>query len=41
MFKMLEVIGSSQAGFSEAVKDAVEHILGFGGKVHFFEVFVM
>jgi len=38
MFKMLEVVGSSQAGFSEAVKDAVEQVLEFGEKVHFFEV---
>ncbi len=38
MLKMLEVVGSSEAGFSEAVKDAVEQVLGSGEKVHFFEV---
>lgn len=38
MFKMMEIIGSSQAGFSEAVKDAVLQLLSSGEKVHFFEV---
>ena len=38
MFKMIEVVGSSNEGFSEAVKDTVEQIIKQGEKVHFFEV---
>jgi flavin-binding protein dodecin len=38
MFRMIEVIESSDAGFSEAVKKAVQKLLDGGEKVHFFEV---
>ena len=38
MFKMLEVVGSSPAGYSEAVKEAINQIIASGEKVHFFEV---
>ena len=38
MFKMLEIVGSSPVGFSEAVRDAVNQIIQSGEKVHFFEV---
>jgi len=38
MLKMIEVIGSSPASFSEAVRGAVQELLDEGAKVHFFEV---
>ncbi len=38
MFKMVEIIGISEVGFSEAVKDAVNRILDSGEKAHFFEI---
>ena len=38
MFKMLEIVGSSEIGFSEAVKEAIEQVIKSGEKVHFFEV---
>jgi flavin-binding protein dodecin len=38
MFRMLEVIGSSETGFSEAVRQAVEGVIQSGAKAHFFEV---
>ena len=38
MFKMIEVVGSSEKGFSEAVKKAVEQLIASGEKIHFFEV---
>ena len=38
IFKMIEVVGTSSLGFSEAVKDAVERILAAGEKMHFFQV---
>ena len=38
MFKMMEIIGTSEKGFSEAVKDAVNRIVQSGERVHFFEV---
>jgi len=38
MFKMMEIIGTSEKGFSEAVKDAVNRIVQSGENVHFFEV---
>jgi len=38
MLKMLEVIGSSEEGYSEAVRAAVEQVMAAGEKVHFFEV---
>jgi len=38
MFKMIEVVGVSPAGFSEAVKDGVDKVLTSGEKVHFFQV---
>ncbi|MBN1902393.1 dodecin domain-containing protein [Candidatus Sumerlaeota bacterium] len=38
MFKMIEVVGTSGEGFSEATKDAVNQIIDSGETVHFFEV---
>lgn len=38
MFKMMDVVGVSPAGFSEAAKDGVDKILASGEKVHFFQV---
>ena len=38
MFKMVEVVGVSPAGFSEAVKDGIDKVLASGEKVHFFQV---
>jgi flavin-binding protein dodecin len=38
MFKMVEVVGISPSGFSEAVKDGVDKVLESGEKVHFFQV---
>ncbi|MBN1766202.1 MAG: dodecin domain-containing protein [Sedimentisphaerales bacterium] len=38
MLKMLQVIGVSPTGYSEAVKQAVEEVIAFGEKPHFFEV---
>jgi hypothetical protein len=38
MFKMIEVIGSSEKGYSQAVKEAVEQVIEDGHDVHFFEV---
>jgi len=38
MLKMIEVIGSSEAGFSEAVRGAIQELLDKGAKVHFFEL---
>jgi len=38
MLKMIDVVGISPIGFSEAVKDGVEQVLQSGEKVHFFQV---
>jgi flavin-binding protein dodecin len=38
MFKMIEVVGVSPIGFSEAVKEAVAQVIAAGQEVHFFEV---
>ena len=38
MLKMMEVVGRSSEGFSEAVKDTIKQIIDSGEKVHFFEV---
>lgn len=38
MFRMIDIVGKSSQGFSEAVKDAIEEILETGEKVHFFQV---
>jgi flavin-binding protein dodecin len=35
---MIDIVGKSSQGFSEAVKDAIEKILESGEKVHFFQV---
>jgi hypothetical protein len=35
---MIEVIGSSEVSYSEAVKSAVQQLINAGEKVHFFEV---
>ncbi len=38
MFKILEIVGTSPKGFSEAVREAVEQVVATGETVHFFEV---
>jgi dodecin len=38
MMKMIEVIGVSDKGYSEAVRAAIEQLISAGEKVHFFEV---
>jgi flavin-binding protein dodecin len=38
MLRMLEVVGTSPRGFSEAVDSAVEEIVRTGHDVHFFQV---
>jgi len=38
VFKMIDVVGISPVGFSEAVKDGVDKVLASGEKVHFFQV---
>jgi flavin-binding protein dodecin len=38
MLRMLEVVGTSPLGFSEAVNTAVETIVRAGHKAHFFQV---
>ncbi|MBM3298244.1 MAG: dodecin domain-containing protein [Candidatus Aminicenantes bacterium] len=38
MLKMIEVVGTSPSGFSEAVGEAVDRLLADGEKVHFFQV---
>ncbi|MCX6566260.1 MAG: dodecin family protein [Candidatus Aminicenantes bacterium] len=38
MLRMLEVVGTSPAGFSEAVRAAVEEIVRVGHAAHFFQV---
>ena len=38
MLRMLEVVGTSDRGFSEAVNNAVEELSKKGEKMHFFEV---
>jgi hypothetical protein len=35
---MIEVVGTSPEGYSEAVKNAVEEMIRAGNKIHFFEV---
>lgn len=38
MYKILEVVGRSPEGFSEAVKTAVSKVIESGQKAHYFEV---
>ena len=38
MLKMVEVVGTSPKGYSEAVKAAVDALVAAGEKVHFFTV---
>lgn len=38
MLKMIEVVGASPIGFSEAVREAVDRLLANGEKIHFFQV---
>jgi hypothetical protein len=38
MLKMMEVVGTSPLGFSEAVKNGIEKLLESGEKIHFFQV---
>jgi hypothetical protein len=38
MLQMLEVVGTSPSGFSEAVTAALAEIAGRGQKAHFFQV---
>lgn len=38
MLKMIEVVGTSPHGFSEAVREAMDRLLADGENVHFFQV---
>jgi len=38
MFKMVEVVGRSAEGYSDAVKDAVTSVMARDENVHFFTV---
>jgi flavin-binding protein dodecin len=38
MLKMVEVVGVSEVGYSEAVRSAVNRLIESGEKVHFFQV---
>lgn len=38
MLRMIEVVGSSEVGYSEAVQDAIEKLVARGEKIHFFKV---
>ena len=38
MYRMKEIVGRSEAGYSEAVKSAVAQVLESGKKVYWFEV---
>lgn len=38
MFQMMDVVGTSPKGFSEAVKNGVDKVISSGKKVHFFQV---
>jgi len=38
MFKMIEVVESSNLSYSDAVKVAIEKLKDRGSKVHFFEL---
>jgi hypothetical protein len=38
MLRMIEVVGTSPLGFSEAVKTAVEEVIRSGKAPHFFQV---
>ena len=38
MYKIIEVVGVSPTGFSEAVKNAVNQLTASGEKIHFFRV---
>jgi len=38
MIKIMEVVGISNAGYSEAVKDIVKKVVDSGKKVYWFEI---
>jgi len=38
MFKMIEVVGTSESGYSEAIRTTIDRLLAAGEKVHFFQV---
>ncbi len=38
MLKMLEITASSELGYSEAVRGAIEKLTAAGEKIHFFQV---
>jgi flavin-binding protein dodecin len=38
MLKMVEIVGVSSKGYSEAVKEGVDYLIESGEKIHFFEV---
>ncbi len=38
MLKMLEVVGTSPEGFSEAVQSAIDETAKTGAKIHFLQV---
>ena len=38
MLRMLEITASSELGYSEAVREAIEKLIAAGERVHFFQV---
>ncbi len=38
MFKMIEIVGASSEGYSQAVKEGIDGLIASGEKIHFFEV---
>jgi flavin-binding protein dodecin len=38
MLRMVEIVGTSAEGYSEAVRSAVEKMIQKGEKVHFFQI---
>jgi flavin-binding protein dodecin len=38
MLRMIEIVGTSAEGYSEAVRSAVEEMIQKGEKVHFFQI---
>ncbi|MDP8266549.1 MAG: dodecin family protein [Candidatus Aceula meridiana] len=38
MLKMIEIVGVSPEGYSQAVKEGVDSLIKSGEKIHFFEV---
>lgn len=38
MLKMIEIIGSSEISYSDAVKGSIQKLIDAGEKIHFFKV---